>query len=66
MAINRYSLNSKLTRLKMELEEAENELEYASYSRRQYVQNRIDNINREIIEIEAKLERMASDDYNGS
>ena len=66
LAINRYNPNSRLTRLKMELEEAKNELEHTPGSRRQYVQNRINNIEREIREIEAELDRMASDDYDAS
>ena len=48
MAINRYNPNYKLTRLKMELEEAENELKYASDSRKPLIKNRIENIKDEI------------------
>ena len=66
MAINRYSPNNKLIRLKMELEEAENEIEHTPDCRNDAVLNRINNIRHEIDQIEAELDNMASDDYDGS
>lgn len=50
---NRYNSNDKLVRLKQELQEAELELECAPESRKQSIQNRINNIKREIQRIES-------------
>ena len=59
MAINRYAPNSKLTRLKMELEEAELEFNSTNDSRRkERIQIRIDNIKHEIKEIEDEIDRI--------
>lgn len=44
MAVNRYDPNDKLKRLQMELEEAENELEYAPEHRKPLIEKRIQNI----------------------
>ena len=59
MAVNRYNLNNKLVRLKMELEEAQLELAHSIDSgRRANAQNRINNIKSEIKEIEDEIDRI--------
>lgn len=57
--MNRYAPNSKLTRLQMELEEAENELECAPEHRKEDVEKRIANIRESIRQEKEIIEKMS-------
>ena len=55
-SFNRYSPNSALTRLKLELQEAETELRSTSGSRRESVLKKIENIKLSIAQIEKEID----------
>lgn len=56
--MNRYAPNNKLIRLQMELQEAENELEYAPDHRKESVKKRIANIKIAIQQEKEIIEKM--------
>ncbi len=58
---NRYNPNDKLIRLKSELREAENELEYAPKHRKENVEKRIANIKEAIRQEEEIIEAMGKE-----
>ena len=61
MALDSSSLRTTLAYLKLELEEAENELEHAADTQKKSVQDHIIFLEREIRRTEEALDRMASD-----